>query len=162
MWIATHFVENNLSALGLSPIVTIINFDTGTTIISGASMVEKGSGFYGYDFTGHDPDANYSIVCDSVTLLGSNRYTYATSGEYGDILEDIQTTISGVDVRTLLLIKIQTNKLELQDGSIGNWILYQDDDITPLLTFNVVDKNNELIIQSAHVPSRRSKAVQCQ
>jgi len=158
MWIAAHFVENNFSVLGLSPIITIINFDTGATVVSGEAMVEKGSGFYGYYFVDYDPNVDYAIVCDSVTLSGSGRYSYVTSGEYGDVLDDIQTTISGVDVRTLLLRKIQTNRLVLNDGDAGNWTLYNDDGVTPLLTFDVVDKNNELIVQSSHVPSRRSKA----
>lgn len=157
MWIMAHFTHSDVPVTGLSPLVTIVNIDTGATVIGNAGMIDKAGGFYGYDFVGYDVTKNYTFTCDSVTLSGTERYNFATSGEYGTILDDIHDTVDIVDVRTLLLRKIQTNKLELNDGDTGNWILYDDNNWTPLLTFNVTDKNGDLIIQQVHVPSRRSK-----
>ena len=74
-------------------------------------------------------------------------------------VDDLTTTISGIDVRVLLIKKCHTNRLELADGNSNNWILYDDDDSTPLLTFTVTDKNGSSIIQQANIPSKRSKAV---
>lgn len=160
MWVMAHFTHSDVPVTGLSPLVTIVNIDTGATVIGNAGMIDKGGGFYGYDFVAYDVTKNYTFTCDSVTLSGTERYNFATSGEYGTILDDIHDTVDTVDVRTLLLKKIQTNKLILNDGDIGNWTLYQDNGIEPLLVFNVSDKNSEMIISQVHVPSRRSKAVE--
>ena len=51
----------------------------------------------------------------------------------------------------------RADRLELADGDTGNWILYDDDSVTPLLTFNVRDKAGAVIVQQAGVPSRRSR-----
>jgi hypothetical protein len=63
-----------------------------------------------------------------------------------------------VDIRTTLLRKIQTNRLELFDGDTDNWILYDDDAITPLITFSISDKDGDVIVQCSSSPSKRSGA----
>ncbi|RLI53567.1 MAG: hypothetical protein DRP09_15415 [Candidatus Thorarchaeota archaeon] len=158
MWILAYFTQDGEPALGLSPVVTIRDVETGNIVISGASMIEKGDGFYGYYFTSFNPEQNYAIICDSVTLSGVERYTYAASGEYHDVLNDIESTVGIVDLRTDLLRKVQTNRLELFDGDTDNWILYDDDGITPLLTFSVSDKDGNIIVQCPNTPSKRSHA----
>jgi hypothetical protein len=90
-------------------------------------------------------------------LSGTDRYSYGSTGEYNESLNEIKSTVDDIDIRTLLIRKIQTNKLELADGDTGNWQLMDDDDSTVLLTFNVTDKNGDLIVQPVNVPSRRSK-----
>lgn len=67
------------------------------------------------------------------------------------------SSIDDTHTRVLLLEKIFRNRLELADGDTGNWILYDDDSVTPLLTFNVRDKAGAVIVQQAGVPSRRSR-----
>lgn len=158
MWILAFFTRDGEPAAGLSPLVQIRDVDTGAITISGTSMVEKGDGFYGYDFSAYNPQKDYTIICDSVTLSGTERYTYASSGEYNEVLDTIESTVGIVDVRTSLLRKIWTNRLELFDGDTDNWILYDDDEATPLLTFSVSDKSGDLIIQQPNTPSRRSGA----
>lgn len=150
MWVLAAFSEDGEPALGLSPTVRIRDVLNGSLIITDDPMVEKGDGFYGYDFTAYDVTKDYAIRCDSVTLSGTDRYTYSSSGEYSDVLD-------GIDIRTTLVRKIQTNRLELADGDTSNWILYDDDNTTPLLTFNVTDKDGNSIAQQAKIPSRRSK-----
>ncbi len=158
MWIVSFFSDEGEPALGLSPIVNVRDVLDGSLVVSGSLMLEKGSGFYSYDFVGYDSTKDYIMLCDSIVLSGTNdRYAYASSGEYNTSLNAIKSTVDNVDVRTLLINKIQTNKLELVDGDSGNWILYDDDGTSPLLTFDVTDKDGSLIVQQTHVPSRRSK-----
>jgi len=158
MWILAYFTRDGEPATSLSPIVKIRDVDTGAVVVSGSSMIEKGDGFYGYEFSSYNPLNDYAIVCDSVTLSGVERYTYASSGEYNEVLDTIESTVGVVDIRTTLLRKIQTNRLELFDGDTDNWILYDDDSSTPLLTFSVSDKDGDLIVQQQHTPSKRDGA----
>jgi len=158
MWILAYFTHNGEPCSGLSPAVRIRDVETGLVVVDGSSMVEKGDGFYGYDFGSYNPMRDYAIICDSVTLSGSERYTYASSGEYNEVLDSIESTVGTVDIRTNLLRKIQTNRLELFDGDSDNWILYDDDTITPLLTFSVSDKTGDIIVQQPHMPSKRDGA----
>jgi hypothetical protein len=71
--------------------------------------------------------------------------------------DDIKSTVDDVDVRTLLIRKIQTNRLELVDGSSGNWKLYDDNSTDVLLVFNITDKDGNTIVQPVGAPSKRSK-----
>jgi len=159
MWIASCFTENGEPALGLSPIVNIRDISTGALVITDAAMTEKGDGFYAYDFVGYDEEKDYAIKADSVTLIGTDRYEFASTGEYNESLYEIKSTTTDIDLRTTLIRQIQTNRLELADGDTGNWILYNDADDAALLTFNVTDKNGDLIIQPVNIPSKRSKGV---
>jgi len=158
MWVLAYFTEEGQPVTGLSPTVLIKDVDTGADVITGSAMVDIGDGFYRYDFSAYNPTKNYAVTCDSVTLSGVERYTYASSGEYGEVLDSIESTVGVVDIRTTLLRKIQTNRLELFDGDTNNWILYDDDAVTPLLTFSVSDKNGDIIVQCPSSPSKRSGA----
>ena len=158
MWVTAFFTTGSGLATGLSPIVNIRDLSDGSLVVDGEAMTEKGDGFYAYDFAAHDVSKDYTFLCDSVTLSGVERYAHGASGEYNDVLNTIDSTVGDVDIRTTLLKKIQTNRLELADGSTNNWILYDDDNSTPLLTFSVTDKDGSAITQYSATPSRRSKA----
>jgi len=157
MWVVSFFTENGIPATGLSPTINIRDVSNGALVVTGGAMIEKGDGSYAYDFVGYDDTKDYAIRSDSVTLSGTNRYSYGSTGEYNEALNEIKSTVDNIDVRTLLVRKIQTNRLELADGDVSNWVLYDDDSATPLLTFDVQDKNGDLIVQPANIPSRRSK-----
>jgi hypothetical protein len=158
-WIVSFFEESGDPALGLSPIINIRDVSDGSLVITGGAMIEKGDGSYAYDFVGYDDTKDYVVRSDSVTLSGTDRYSYGSTGEYNESLNEIKSTVDDIDIRTLLIRKIQTNKLELADGDTGNWVLYDDppNETVPLLTFNVTDKNGDLIVQPANIPSKRSK-----
>jgi hypothetical protein len=158
MWILAHFTHEGVPVTGLSPIATVRDVASDSVVVSGVSMVDKGDGFYGYYFDTYNPTRDYAVICDSITLSGVERYSYASSGEYNTVLDTIESTVGNVDVRTVLLRKIQTNKLELYDGDEDNWVLYDDDGHTELLTFSVTDKNGQLIVQHPQSPSKRSGA----
>jgi len=55
--------------------------------------------------------------------------------------------------------KVLTNRLELVNGSAGNWVLFDDDSITPLLTFDVTDVLGGPIVNDAGIPAKRTKGV---
>jgi hypothetical protein len=158
MWILAFFTDSGEPALGLSPLVKVLDVATGLTVVNDENMVETGDGFYRYSFDAYEPSRDYAVICDSVTLSGAERYTYASSGEYAEVLNSIESTVGLVDIRTILLRKIQTNRLELDDGDTDNWVLYDDDKSTPFLTFSVKDKSGNLIVQQPHTPSRRGMA----
>jgi hypothetical protein len=55
--------------------------------------------------------------------------------------------------------KARTNRDELNEAATGNYVLYDDDDVTPLRTHTVTDKNGGPITIPAGAPARRSKAI---
>lgn len=59
--------------------------------------------------------------------------------------------------RTALIEKILRNRLELVPGDTDNWILYDDDNVTPLLRWSVTDKDGAPIRINAFVPARRTR-----
>ncbi len=186
MWVVAFFTYESVPKTGLSPIVDIKDIADGSTVVSSGSMLDKGAGFYAYDFSSYDTAKDYTVLCDSVTLSGTERYTHGASGEYNDAfnaqnvtlsgidttvdstavtvtstnstVNNIDSTVTDIDVRTELIRKLGTNKLVLQDGTTDNWILYDDDSTTPVLTFSVTDKSGGIIVQPVSTPSIRYKA----
>lgn len=88
---------------------------------------------------------------------------HTAAGSAGEFLGRLTAArvanIDDTNTRVRLVEKILRNRLELADGATGNWVLYDDDSVTPLLTFNVKDKAGSGIVQQALVPSRRSRGV---
>lgn len=159
MWVMAFFTEKGEPALGISPVIRIRDVEDGTLVVSDAFMTEKGDGFYGYYFDSYVDDKDYVIRCDAVTISGTERYTYAGSAEL-DVstqLNTMSTKVDNIGQRTELIKKILNNRLELEDGSYNNWVLYDDDDVTPLLSYSVTDKDDDFISQQPHTPSRRTR-----
>ena len=63
-------------ALDPTPTITIINYSTGVEVVADASTVNKGRGFYGYNFTAYDSSVEYLCVLYESSLTGSNRYQH--------------------------------------------------------------------------------------
>jgi hypothetical protein len=89
-----------------------------------------------------------TLVADAV--LDETLADHLAVGSVGEALNE-------ANVRAILNNKILKNKLELADGDTNNWVLYDDDDTTPLLTFSVQDKDGNAIVQQAAAPSRRTR-----
>lgn len=157
MLLTTYFDTSGEPVTGLTPIIKIRDIDTGAVVISGATMSEVGDGFYVYDFVGSDITKDYSILSDSVTLSLKNRYKYSATGEYGDIINNVDLASDNIELRVALIRKILTNKLELFDGDTENWKLYDDDSTTLLFEWNVTDKSDNPIVQESNVDSKRTK-----
>jgi len=159
MWITTYFHIAGAPAEGLSPIVRIRDVESAGTVVETGTMDDLGDGIYTYEFTGYDITTEYAILCDAVTLPNNYRYKHLSSGEYGDVIGTVNILSDNIDIRTLLIRKILTNKLELFDGGIDNWILYDDDSSTVLTTWDVTDKDDTDIEQDALTDAKRSKGV---
>lgn len=56
-----------------------------------------------------------------------------------------------------LVRKLLNNRLELEDGDTDNWILYDDDDVTPLLRYDVRDKTGAAVFVPDGAPARRNR-----
>lgn len=90
-------------------------------------------------------------------------------GDWVDSIQNILTNVLSVNSRlpltpaneatAALILKILKNKLVLQDGTTSNWILYDDDDTTPLITWSVQDVSDSNVVQPPGAPSRRSRGV---
>lgn len=78
MMILAIFTEAAVPKENLEPIVNIYRLDTSALVIEDADMTEVGAGQYTYDFTTWDKTLDYSVICDSVTLTGSERYAFSS------------------------------------------------------------------------------------
>jgi hypothetical protein len=105
--------------------------------------------------------ANPAAIAASVWNASMAAHTAAGSaGAFLNRLTAVRAALidqAGADAS--LTRKIQTNRLELADGDSGNWVLYDDDSLTPLLTFSVSDKDGDPIVQPKLFPARRTKGV---
>lgn len=61
--------------------------------------------------------------------------------------------------RLAIIEKINRNRLELVEGAVNNWVLYDDDNVTPFLTWSVSDKDGDGILMDKHIPARRTRGV---
>jgi len=121
-------------------------------------MTSIGNGLYTYEFNNYDLQNEYMVVCNAMTDSVDDKYKFLASGEYGDLLHSVAVLNDNIELRTLLIKKILANKLELQDGDTDNWVLYDDDNSTQLLRWDVRDKTGQKIIENPNTNSRRSKA----
>jgi len=141
----------------LTPFIRIRDVESGNIVASGI-MTSIGDGLYTYNFSSFDLQKEYIVICDAMANSVDERYKFLASGEYGDVLNTVGVLNDNIELRTLLIKKILTNKLELQDGDANNWILYDDDSMSELLKWDVRDKEGGGIIERHNSNSRRSKA----
>jgi hypothetical protein len=156
MWLTTYFQNKGVAATGLSPLIRIRDMEDGIVVSSG-TMSELGDGIYSFDFAEYDIEKDYAILCDAVTLPTGNRYKFLSSGEYGNVIDTVGLLSDNIEIRTLLVKKILTNKMELEDGALDNWKLYDDDNTSVLATWNVTDKTNGSIEEQHNSNSRRTR-----
>jgi len=157
MYFTVYYTYGGKPADSLQPIIKIREVDSGVVSSSG-TMIFIGNGLYTYEFVNYDLQKEYMVICNAMTDLVDERYKFLASGEYGDLLHTVAMLNDNIELRTLLIKKILTNKLELQDGDTDNWILYDDDSSTELLKWDVRDKEGKNIIERPNTNSRRSKA----
>lgn len=76
--ITIFFTESGIPKTGLTPTITILDTNTGATVINAASCVAVGLGFYRYLFT-YEANKDYSVLVDGGnTLLDTERYKYTS------------------------------------------------------------------------------------
>jgi len=158
-YIVAYFESAGRPSTGLDPLIRIRLVDTGD-IVAEDIMEEVGSGFYRFDFYTYDPTKDYTFLADAVRLSTKDRFLEGTNGEYGKITDNISLMSDSIDCRVLLMKKLFTNRLELAEGTTDNWILYDDDNVTPLCIFDARDKDGLYILQLQNMASKRSKATE--
>lgn len=90
--------------------------------------------------------------------LAGDHADAGTVGNYLNGIYNVRLTLSQqavLDDDVPLIKKLLRNRLELAEGSSSNWILYDDDNITPLQSWNVTDKNGAGITINTGSPAKR-------
>lgn len=123
MKVLTIFTESAVPKIGLFPTINIYRLDssTSTLVVDADDMTEVGNGQYLYDFTNYSISHDYSIICDSVSLTGSERYSYTSISDQIDI-----TFIKNIEAGRWKLVNNQM-------------IFYGEDNVTELMRFNLFD-----------------------
>jgi len=109
--------------------------------------------------TQHDPGswASASVVvwtaAERAEIRAALGILGSKSGPSGG--GQLQTALADAEISRKALV----NRLELANGLVSNWVLYDDDSVTPLLTFNVTDVIGGQIVNAPTVPARRTKGV---
>lgn len=67
--------------------------------------------------------------------------------------------IGGVPDDCVLSRKIGQNRLDMSPGAVGNWVLYDDNSVTPLLTYDVSDVTGGPIAPPPGAPARRTRGI---
>lgn len=156
-WITAYFENDGGPVEGLFPFIKIREVADGSLVASG-TMAELQDGWYKYEFEEYDITKDYYMLADALTLQKDYRYVEGATGEYGVTSNNIYIMNNYIDCRTILMRKLFTNRLELEDGDTDNWILYDDDSITPLLVFNARDKGGYPVYLIPRMTAKRSKA----
>lgn len=137
-------------------------------VVVGGATTEIGLGFYRYDYVFYDPTSSYVFSFDGGSILSDcDRYKYGGNESYvedisqevwnepaiahtqagstGFVLQQIKadtTTIqvSEAAITTLIttLLKYERNRTKI-DVAAAQLIIYDDDCITPLTTFDLRD-----------------------
>lgn len=143
MLIVTFFTDNGEPRTGLSPTLRIRNLVTGI-LISSVPMVEKGDGFYTYDFAAYDPEVDYGFRADGGAVLSDyDRYTFTTNDT--GVLE---AQIADIDIAQINEIRdaILDEVLSAHDTefTVGRALNYMHDFVAGNYTIDIV--NNQFIL----------------
>jgi hypothetical protein len=126
MIITTHYTKEGTPETGLTPTITIRLISNNNVVVNAELMTEVGGGFYKYDFVGYDENVEYAFIADAgITLSDYERYTTGTNEL--DTSKNVQT-----------IRKVQTNAYKI-DKTLNQMMVYDDDDTTPILTFDLKD-----------------------
>ena len=87
MYVVAYFAESGVPKTGLSPTLEIYDILTEAKLVDGSAMTEIADGFYKYNFLQHAPNRAYDVICDSVTLTGTEQYATVTIDIVGEVVE---------------------------------------------------------------------------
>ena len=169
MYITAFFTNNGIPAVALSPTIRIRDAATNALLVIDAAMTEIGDGWYKYDFATYDLAVDYTMLCDGTAALNnSERYVsvnrtstdiaalvwdaplseHATSGTTGYA----QNRIALVETDVELIRKIETGRWKFESSQM---IIYDDDGETPLIVFDLTDKDGRSITAETNAPAER-------
>lgn len=147
-----------------------------THVVTAATMTEIGGGWYRYDFSTYDPAKSYVFNIDGGSvLLDCDRYKYGGNESYVEditktVLEEplIDHATSGSLAESVAMIKADTASIMMSESAVvilldtllkyqrnrtkidtanAQLVIYDDDGITPLTTFDLKDFNGMPSVQ---------------
>jgi len=89
---------------------------------------------------------------------GCNVTDRTVPGSTWEELTSVHEVTGTMGERVNLIKKILFNRLELAAGSTNNWILYDDDKVTPISTWDMSDSTGAAITMDAGIPAKRIPA----
>lgn len=116
--------------------------------------------------------SGYTRIFGGKIVGGLNDEPLKATGTAGDI-SVLESQVDGVYVQIVSgtsgltaseseqltgIFKAMLNRQVLQEGDTGNFIIYDDDDATPLYVVNVTDKDGNAVVIPAGAPAERSRA----
>ena len=131
MIIISFYTSNGTPQSGLIPTIDIADVVLDTLIVDNENMsgLISMSHAYKYDFTIYDDSKTYAITVDGGAVLNNlDRYQFATNEEDSGV----------VDIAVLKKIAINRWKVDEDNKQL---IFYDDDNTTPLYTFDLKDKD---------------------
>jgi len=144
--------DNTFKTEGVLVAPSVVMTEVSSTLFPGnykLSSVDHPNGFDTSKIINHTTNERYSILITQVGLP-QNVESLPSAGEI----------IEGTYVDDMVLVRKDiTNRKDLASGKTNNWILYDDDSITPLLTWDVSDPYSREIQIAERVAARRTKAV---
>ncbi len=86
---------------------------------------------------------------------------YTTTGPVVGIAQEVYQVVNAAAVNAdiTLLRKQITNRIEEAPGAPGSLVLYDDDSVTPILTWQLRDESGGAVLPAVGTPARRTKAV---
>lgn len=98
--------------------------------------------------------ANHLLALETIPrfVLSENVARNAVDGSLAQVVLSQQAALNG-DLS--LVRKLLLNRLELREGSVNNWILYDDDGVTPFQYWDVTDQDGNPVVLSAGAPTER-------
>lgn len=125
-----------------------VNLDTGRLVLdstmTAGTVLVKGVGLC---------EDNSGPGCDV------NTDGLINPGAVWDVVAAEHVDADSTGLRLMLTEKILRNRLDMDDGGTDNLVLYDDDDVTPLLKISATDKNGNPIVLPAGFPARRTRGV---
>jgi hypothetical protein len=136
--------------------ITTVAPDDSASVSATVSESTQRPGLYYFDipgsfFTTYGPDtySAYIQVSDSAPLLNASGTKPIKVTQ-----EDIDT----LGTNSELLRKLATNRMEQTSGNPGQLVLFDDDNTTPLKTWEIRDEYGNGINPQPNVPARRGAA----
>lgn len=166
MYLSAFFTNLGVPAESLSPTITVIDCSDNSIVIDAQVMTEVGVGWYKYNFTTHDQSKEYEVTCYESTLPTVEKYVVftldaaadvPTVGEIADaVFDEVMSghNAPGTAGYALEMIrKIEMGRWKLTNNTMT---FYDDNGTTPILSFNITDKNGDEIVLDDSAPAERT------
>jgi len=79
-YFSVYFSNSGAPHTGLAPTITLRDISDGSVVLNAIAMVEKGSGWYAYDYAAYDYTKEYVGFCYAETVLTDEPYKPISTG----------------------------------------------------------------------------------